>query len=148
MALIKCPDCNNEVQNESGTCPICGHPFQKATSQTINVNLRKCTDCGNLISKSAISCPHCGSKVIKKKAGSNVLEILCFVGIIFAFLLSLMGAAIVAYVITLFWLIVYQLQVEKYQKDLSFDISDIKKTRNAVLVVLLLQSITFVFKIQ
>jgi len=28
MALIKCPDCGNDVSTAAPACPKCGHPFQ------------------------------------------------------------------------------------------------------------------------
>jgi len=30
MALIKCPECSNDVSDKAGSCPKCGFPFQNA----------------------------------------------------------------------------------------------------------------------
>lgn len=32
MALINCPECNNEVSNEATVCPHCGKPMPKSSS--------------------------------------------------------------------------------------------------------------------
>lgn len=29
MALIKCPECGNEISKNAATCPKCGHPIKK-----------------------------------------------------------------------------------------------------------------------
>src|ERR1043166_6322233 len=34
MALIKCPECSNDVSERAISCPKCGHPFQSATQRT------------------------------------------------------------------------------------------------------------------
>lgn len=31
MALIKCPDCKNEISNVAKTCPNCGYPLEEQT---------------------------------------------------------------------------------------------------------------------
>lgn len=30
MALIKCPECGNDVSTSTDTCPHCGFPFKKS----------------------------------------------------------------------------------------------------------------------
>lgn len=32
MALLKCPDCNNECSDKASTCPKCGRPLEKQRS--------------------------------------------------------------------------------------------------------------------
>ena len=32
MALIKCKECGNSISSDAWTCPHCGKPIQKATS--------------------------------------------------------------------------------------------------------------------
>jgi len=34
MALIKCPECSNEVSDKATSCPKCGHPLQAAAPQS------------------------------------------------------------------------------------------------------------------
>jgi len=31
MALIKCPECSNEVSDQAASCPKCGYPLKAAT---------------------------------------------------------------------------------------------------------------------
>lgn len=33
MALISCPECNNQVSDAALSCPSCGHPLQSSTTQ-------------------------------------------------------------------------------------------------------------------
>lgn len=35
MALISCPECNNECSSMAKSCPKCGYPFAKKSSNTI-----------------------------------------------------------------------------------------------------------------
>jgi hypothetical protein len=39
MALINCPECNNECSSSALTCPKCGHPFQTANPKNSNKSL-------------------------------------------------------------------------------------------------------------
>jgi len=32
MALINCPECNNQVSSEAKTCPMCGYVFTKVST--------------------------------------------------------------------------------------------------------------------
>ena len=32
MAIIRCPECNNTVSDQAGTCPHCGYPLKKQGS--------------------------------------------------------------------------------------------------------------------
>ncbi len=41
MALIKCPDCKTEVSELAQSCPKCGYPFAKISSdEALNAELR------------------------------------------------------------------------------------------------------------
>jgi len=31
MALVKCPECSNEVSSQASSCPRCGYPMRKIT---------------------------------------------------------------------------------------------------------------------
>lgn len=35
MALIKCPECSNEVSDKARACPKCGYPFKTVTKTTV-----------------------------------------------------------------------------------------------------------------
>ena len=35
MALIKCPECSNEVSDKAASCPKCGYPIQAAFSSQL-----------------------------------------------------------------------------------------------------------------
>jgi len=34
MALIKCPECAQDVSDQAASCPQCGHPFQRTNGAT------------------------------------------------------------------------------------------------------------------
>jgi len=40
MALINCPDCNQEVSDIAPTCPKCGRPLKTAPTQRQKVSAR------------------------------------------------------------------------------------------------------------
>ena len=35
MALIKCPDCAQDVSDQAASCPQCGHPSQRTNGATL-----------------------------------------------------------------------------------------------------------------
>lgn len=45
MALIKCPDCGNEVSEQAPTCPNCGRPLEDVSPKTQNVRGGKGEGC-------------------------------------------------------------------------------------------------------
>ena len=55
MALIKCPECSNEVSQHAGSCPKCGYPIAEYVK-----TLRECPECKTLISREENICPICG----------------------------------------------------------------------------------------
>lgn len=65
MALINCPECNNEVSDKAVSCPNCGFPIQeqsfKSASSSIEVNI--CPKCGHIWGKYE-ECQDCGTKLI------------------------------------------------------------------------------------
>ena len=70
MATIKCPDCSNEIDQDSRFCPLCGHQL---------VVLSKCRDCGKNLSPNARFCSRCGtateqsaSEVICEECGTDL----------------------------------------------------------------------------
>ena len=56
MALIKCPECGNEVSDKAETCIHCGCPIE--TNQTVT-----CPECGQEVSSKAATCPNCGCPI-------------------------------------------------------------------------------------
>lgn len=52
MALIKCPDCGNEISEFAEKCPHCGY--------IVKDRIKKCDECGNSYDKLLSSCPKCG----------------------------------------------------------------------------------------
>jgi len=34
MALVKCPECSNEISEEATSCPKCGHPVAKLKAKS------------------------------------------------------------------------------------------------------------------
>ncbi|MBR7053202.1 MAG: zinc ribbon domain-containing protein [Prevotella sp.] len=53
MAIIKCPECGQQISDEATVCPICG--------EKIAGNIVKCTKCGEVYFKDYGICPHCYS---------------------------------------------------------------------------------------
>ena len=53
MAIIKCPECGQQISDEATVCPICG--------EKIAGNIVKCTNCGEVYFKDNGICPHCYS---------------------------------------------------------------------------------------
>ncbi|MCM1024654.1 MAG: zinc ribbon domain-containing protein [Prevotella sp.] len=39
MALIKCPECGNNVSDSASNCPLCGYPVKKKTDKTIKIKI-------------------------------------------------------------------------------------------------------------
>ena len=63
MALVPCPECQNEVSTHALACPRCAFPFpgkHGVLDSSPSQKLHPCPDCGFLVSKHARTCPHCG----------------------------------------------------------------------------------------
>lgn len=58
MALIKCPECGNEVSDKAKNCPKCGNP--------IDTN---------------VYCPKCGSKNVSVISGASKVASIAMFGI-------------------------------------------------------------------
>ena len=54
---ITCPDCSNEIDQESRFCPLCGHQL---------VVLSKCHECGKNLTPDAKFCSRCGTATEQK----------------------------------------------------------------------------------
>ena len=50
MALIKCPECNNQVSSNAVTCPHCGNPLQSTQTSRQDASVK-------------ISCPVCPGQI-------------------------------------------------------------------------------------
>lgn len=53
MALIKCPNCGNQISDQAQRCIHCGYSFEMMES-------RVCIECGALVPANADICPNCG----------------------------------------------------------------------------------------
>ncbi len=67
MSLIKCRECNKEIDEKLKNCPYCGKEN----------NLKICYECKNEIAKKAKVCPFCGAK--NKQLNIKKILILLFV---------------------------------------------------------------------
>lgn len=54
MALIKCPECGNQVSESARSCPKCGYSFAK---------MKFCKFCGEKIPDDSVVCVKCGRQV-------------------------------------------------------------------------------------
>ena len=64
MALIHCPECQNEVSSVAVACPQCAFPYpgrKESGNGQLATSLRTCPECKRVISKGVSSCPHCGA---------------------------------------------------------------------------------------
>lgn len=59
MALIKCPECNQEISDKAKVCIHCGYPIKKALTQNsdmknkISLRIQNAKDCFHVIAKKA-----------------------------------------------------------------------------------------------
>lgn len=72
MALIKCPECNNEISSFAAVCIYCGHPINEAEERLQHII---CEECGYEILNNEEICPNCGcplsSSTVKKEVPSD-----------------------------------------------------------------------------
>lgn len=118
----KCPNCGMEVIGEM--CANCGYNFR----------LIRCDVCGKMVADTATACPNCGNKIKRKNANNSILDALCLISLVISSFLSIGGANGVAFAICLFWLIIYENSYQKKSKEPMLDCSDLKKTRNAIVI--------------
>lgn len=65
MALIRCPECNNEVSDRASICPHCGYPMSeridsKSNSSNNGDRIILCPNCGAENSSNVLCCKYCG----------------------------------------------------------------------------------------
>ncbi len=63
MALIKCPECTNEVSTSAAACPKCGAPIH-----SINESIE--------IPKGKVQCVHCQAVITPQKRTANASSII------------------------------------------------------------------------
>ena len=61
MALIKCPNCGEEISDKAVKCPKCGAEFPVEKPQKV------CKECGEILSDDETVCHKCGCPVEEKK---------------------------------------------------------------------------------
>lgn len=61
MALIKCPECGHEIDENEESCPCCGYPVAdiQTEAKLDDKKLAQCPNCGKEISAIAKECPYC-----------------------------------------------------------------------------------------
>jgi TM2 domain-containing membrane protein YozV len=59
MALIKCPECSQEISEKAVSCPRCGFPISKDAVSSLP-NTVECLECKRSYSFIDEVCPHCG----------------------------------------------------------------------------------------
>ena len=89
MAMIKCPECGQDISDKAKKCIHCGKIFvEEETGSECMV----CEECGAELAKTDEFCPNCGCPVSKedpvqtiKKSNKKPIIIITIIGIIIAF---------------------------------------------------------------
>lgn len=63
MAIIKCPECNQEISDKAPVCPSCGVP--------IAGHVTTCSHCGYTYFTASGECPHCHTKANSANNGAE-----------------------------------------------------------------------------
>lgn len=77
MALIKCPECGNNVSEYAESCPKCGCPMSVIKNKTIKENFEK----ENQISNE--QCPLCSAKKRTLFLSGSFLQLITLFNILF-----------------------------------------------------------------
>lgn len=86
MALINCPNCNNEISDKAEFCPNCDCTFQHEKKPIKNII---CKECKQAYSDKLLACPKCGCpKPQGKKKIKIIVLILTFAIISAIFVLN------------------------------------------------------------
>ncbi|MDO4961227.1 MAG: zinc ribbon domain-containing protein [Eubacteriales bacterium] len=64
MALIKCPNCGEEVSEKAEKCIHCGADILRPEPEP---EIIRCEDCGEILSETDTICPKCGCPVVKNE---------------------------------------------------------------------------------
>lgn len=74
MAVIICPECNNNMSDTLEACPHCGYKIKNLNSNEhtakTTANHSVCTNCGKTYYIGANKCPYCKTKNQNKKSSS------------------------------------------------------------------------------
>ncbi|MBR6077308.1 MAG: zinc ribbon domain-containing protein [Paludibacteraceae bacterium] len=66
MAIIKCPECGQQVSDSAESCPHCGI--------RIVDNVKTCPDCGTVVKKGDAACPSCGHTFAPEAPAASATE--------------------------------------------------------------------------
>lgn len=96
MALIKCPECNNDVSENASVCPKCGCPINDKNTEKGIVRIKHCPECGQDLEYGKTLCKNCGydSMVVSNNTRVNTNKIsiiVSCVAVIVAFVLFYNG---------------------------------------------------------
>ncbi len=65
MALMKCPECGNDVSDKAKSCPHCGYPIEEfLIVQKEKTVIEKCPYCGSESIASEGYCNDCGMRIV------------------------------------------------------------------------------------
>lgn len=67
MAMIKCPECGQDISDKAQKCVNCGHPLEHIENKT-----KKCPECGKDIDNNAVECPFCGCPIEENIRENNI----------------------------------------------------------------------------
>ena len=70
MALIKCPNCGNQMSDKALCCPACGYENQAQEKKIQNF----CIECGNKLSENDTVCSVCGCPINKEHENLEQLQ--------------------------------------------------------------------------
>ncbi|WP_455620065.1 zinc ribbon domain-containing protein [Eisenbergiella sp.] len=68
MAMIKCPECGQEISDKAQKCIHCGKVFVEEEEKEAEVI--RCEECGTILSETDSICPNCGCPVETKTENS------------------------------------------------------------------------------
>lgn len=98
MAIIKCPECNNDVSENAISCPNCGCPINDENTEKGNVKIKYCPECGQELEFGKTLCKNCGfdsfvanANTSSKNNISKICMITSCVAVIVAFVLFYNG---------------------------------------------------------
>ena len=85
MALVKCPECGNEVSDRAVSCPKCGYPLEKKSSQSCEHNSATENNGDAVYAKTDVN--NIQPEKINKKI---IIPVIAIVAITIVFILSVM----------------------------------------------------------
>lgn len=100
---------------------------------------KNCPICHNIIASNAEQCPRCGYVYEKYDSKHPLLDILCVLSIAITSLMAIIGMWQLAFMIDLFWLIIYFSLYKKAENDPDTDEKHVKRSMYAVFIFFLLQ---------